>query len=58
MFRHARMGPPGLKVGRADWARQDRFRRGRPVAKRATWPRGVVVAAPPLDQHRGLPERD
>jgi hypothetical protein len=44
MFPHARMGRSGLEVGGADWTRQDRFRRGRPVAKRPGLPRSVVVA--------------
>jgi len=57
MFRRARLGVPERSVGGPSRARQDCFRRRWPIPERTVRPRGVVMAAPLLNQHLDLPER-
>ncbi len=57
MVWRARLGVLERSVGRPSRARQDRFRRGRPVPESTVRLQGVVVPPPSLDQHLGLLQR-
>ena len=47
----AHLGRPERSVGRAGWARQDRFGGRRSIAQRAVWPDDVRVLPPAFDQY-------